>query len=421
MSRTIRDSKLETRAARHRLAPGRKPYFKTLIPSALALAYRRKKKDEPGLWLVRRYVGGERYRIAPLGLADDFQDADERTILSFAEAQRRAHEVYRRADHTPARGSLTVADAIADYVAWLRAHRATADDAERRANKLILPTLGKIKLTDLTTARIVHWRDRMAETPALLRTAPGQKQKYKPQIDKRARRATINRTLTIVRAALNRAFAAGHIDDDTAWRRVKPFENVTAARPGYLSIAEAQRLLNAAEGAFRVLVHGALLTGARYSELAALRTRDYHRGKLHIARSKSGRPRDITLTEEGVAFFSRLILGRGGDDFSFVHNDGTSWRKSEQGRLMRKACARARIEPAVGFHQLRHSWASHAVMNGMPLIVVAKNLGHASTVMVERHYGHLSDTYIDEAVRAHAPRFGAVAAGNVKPLRGGGR
>jgi integrase len=259
----------------------------------------------------------------------------------------------------------------------------------------------------------------MAETPALVRTAPGQKQKYKPAINKRARRASINRTLTTLKAALNRAFSVGHIDDDTAWRRVKPFENVTAARPGYLSIAEAQRLLNASEGAFRVLVHGALLTGARYGELAALRCRDYHRGKLHIARSKSGRPRDITLTEEGVAFFSRLILGRTGDDFIFVHNDGTPWRQSEQGRPMRKACARARIEPAVSFHQLRHSWASHAVMNGMPLIVVAKNLGHASTVMVERHYGHLSDTYIDEAVRAHAPRFGAVAASNVKPLRGG--
>src|SRR5262245_34798642 len=136
MSRTIRDSKLETRAARHRLAPGRKPYFKTLIPSALALAYRRKKKDEPGLWLVRRYIGGERYRIAPLGLADDFQDADEQTILSYAEAQRRAHDHYRRADHSPARGSLTVAAAIADYVDWLRTHRATANDAECRAGKL---------------------------------------------------------------------------------------------------------------------------------------------------------------------------------------------------------------------------------------------------------------------------------------------
>ena len=40
--------------------------------------------------------------------------------------------------------------------------------------------------------------------------------------------------------------------------------------------------------------------------------------------------------------------------------------------------------------QLSGIWASHAVMNGVPLIVVAKNLGHSDTRMVERHYGHLA-------------------------------
>jgi hypothetical protein len=74
VARTIRDAKLETRAARDRLKPGRKPHFKTLIPGKLHLGYRRKRKDEPGQWLVRHYLGGERYRVASLGAADDFQD-----------------------------------------------------------------------------------------------------------------------------------------------------------------------------------------------------------------------------------------------------------------------------------------------------------------------------------------------------------
>ena len=67
---------------------------------------------------------------------------------------------------------------------------------------------------------------------------------------------------------------------------------------------------------------------------------------------------------------------------------------------LRDACRRASISPPVGFHALRHSWASLAVMAGMPLMVVARNLGHASTVMVEKHYGHLSTSYIDHAIRA---------------------
>jgi hypothetical protein len=44
-------------------------------------------------------------------------------------------------------------------------------------------------------------------------------------------------------------------------------------------------------------------------------------------------------------------------------------------------------------------------MNGVPLMVVAKNLGHADTRMVEKHYGHLAPSYVADAIRAGAPRF----------------
>jgi hypothetical protein len=46
-------------------------------------------------------------------------------------------------------------------------------------------------------------------------------------------------------------------------------------------------------------------------------------------------------------------------------------------------------------------------MNGVPLLVVAKNLGHADTRMVEKHYGHLAPSYVADAIRAGAPRFGS--------------
>jgi integrase len=183
-----------------------------------------------------------------------------------------------------------------------------------------------------------------------------------------------------LKAALNKAFAAGHVENDTAWRRIKPFEKVTAARPGFLTVAEAQRLINAADPDFRPLVHGALLTGCRYGELRAMLVRDYGLGKVHVARSKTGRPRDVVLTEEGIKFFDALVVGRAGDAPLFLRGDGAAWRSSQQARPMRDACARAKIKPAVGFHQLRHTWASLAVMNNTPLIVVARNLGHTSTI-----------------------------------------
>src|SRR5260370_10789440 len=87
--RTIRDARLESRAARLRLAPQRQPHWKTVVPARLHLGYRRRQRNLPGTWLLRHYVGEERYRVAPLGLADDFHDAAD-GVIDFAEAQRRA-------------------------------------------------------------------------------------------------------------------------------------------------------------------------------------------------------------------------------------------------------------------------------------------------------------------------------------------
>ena len=73
---------------------------------------------------------------------------------------------------------------------------------------------------------------------------------------------------------------------------------------------------------------------------------------------------------------------------------------------MKDACERGKIDPAASFHVLRHTYASLMIMNGAPLMVVARNLGHADTRMVEKHYGHLAPSYIVDAIRAGAPRFG---------------
>ena len=45
-------------------------------------------------------------------------------------------------------------------------------------------------------------------------------------------------------------------------------------------------------------------------------------------------------------------------------------------------------------------------MNGVPLLVVARNLGHVDSRMVERHYGHLAPNYVADAIRAGAPKYG---------------
>jgi integrase len=257
-----------------------------------------------------------------------------------------------------------------------------------------------------------------------LRTKPGQQQKFRPIAEtdeaQRRRRASANRCLAHLKAALNYAFNDGIVSNDSAWRKVKPFKGADAARIRYLTVAEAKRLLNACEPDFRNLVRAALETGCRYGELTRLSVDDFNPdvGTLAIRTGKTG-ARHVVLTAHGHAFFRQLCLGRGGG-LMFLKDDGSSWRKSHQIRPMKEACHRANIVPPVGIHQLRHTWASLSVMNGVPLLVIAKNLGHADTRMVEKHYGHLAPSYVADAIRAGAPRFGKISASNVKHLEGGG-
>jgi integrase len=428
MPRKVRDSALETRAARSRLRTRHKPYFR-LIEPGLHLGYR-KLPNGPGTWLARRYIGEGRYVVenlrtldGALVIADDYDDSDGERVLNFAQAQRAV-----KGPRT-ARDGLTVADVMAGYLDYLKSDGRSPHairDAHYRADALILPALGVVKVAALAPDRLRRWRDEIATAAPRLRTRPGEDQNYRdaPSDDdgRRARRATANRTWTTLRAALNHAFNDGKIEHDTAWRKVKPFRRVESARVRYLSVAEAKRLTNACDPEFRPLVQAALQTGCRYGELVRLVVADYNSdaGTLAIRRSKTGRPRHIVLTDEGSRLLTALTAGRSGHETMLRKTNGEPWGASHQARPMLEACERARIKPPISFHGLRHTWASLATMAGMPLIVVAKNLGHVDTRMVERHYGHLAPSFIADAIRAAAPRFGIKPETKVVSIKGKG-
>jgi integrase len=412
MPRRVKDATLDTREARGKLKPRGKPYWR-LIEPGLHIGYRRL-KGRAGSWSVRHYLGEQAYKVEPLGVADDLSDADGVAILSYWHAQQKAREQMVARAHTAAgkHGPLTVGDAMDSYIEFLESHRKSASDVRYCDSSVIRPRLGDMLVADLTTEGLQRWHADIAKAPARLRTRPGAKQNHRalstdPE-SKRQRQNTANRQLVMFKAALNRAWRDGKVASNAAWQRVQPFRGVDAARARYLTVAEAQRLVNSCDPDFRALVQAALATGARYGELAALAVHDFNpdTGTIHVRTSKSGKGRHIVLADEGVGLFTRLCTGRAGNELMLLKANGTAWRKSHQRNPMRDACARAHIKPAMGFHGLRHTWASLAVMNGVPLMVVAKNLGHRDTRMVERHYGHLAPSYIADAIRAGAPKFG---------------
>jgi integrase len=128
-------------------------------------------------------------------------------------------------------------------------------------------------------------------------------------------------------------------------------------------------------------VIAALLTGCRDGELGRLECQDFNRdaGTLTIRQSKAGKPRHIPLDAEAQEFLTGCTAGRPPSQRVFLRKDGRPWGKSHQLRPMERACQAGRIDPPIGFHILRHTWASHRVMKGAPLIVVADVLGHSDT------------------------------------------
>jgi integrase len=425
LARRLFDARLDTRNARLRLRQRREPYWRA-ISGGLAIGYR--KGAIGGTWVARHYSAEHGRRYQSIGTADDVADADGTHVLAFSDAQEAARKWF---DHLARhdrgevkRGPHTVRECVEEYLDWLQAHRKTAVDARYRADAHILPAFGEIKCDRLTTAQIQKWLRDLGNSPARLRGKKDAKRTKYRELNSgdpaaiRRRRSSANRILTILKAALNRAWRAGKIGLDEAWRRVQPFGNVDAARVRYLSIAEAKRLINAADPDFRQLVRGALQTGARYGELTRLMVADFNPdvGTVAIQQSKSGQVRHVVLTDEGAGFFRQLSAGRPGSALIFTKADGSAWLKSHQARRIGDACERAKITPPVSFHALRHSWASLSVMAGVPLLVVAKNLGHSDTHMVEKHYGHLASSYVADAIRAGAPRFGKVKPDNVSVI-----
>jgi integrase len=112
-----------------------------------------------------------------------------------------------------------------------------------------------------------------------------------------------------------------------------------------LTIEECRRLINASPPEFRRLVQAALTTGARYGELCRLQARDFDpdSGTVAIQISKTGRPRRIILTNEGVALFRELCAGRASDEILVRRQGGQPWGTSNQAAPMREACLHARI------------------------------------------------------------------------------
>lgn len=409
MPRKIKSSILDTRTARAKLKARGKPYW-VQIGEGLHLGYR--KGASFGKWVKRTYQGDEKYTVETFALADDTLGADGEKTLDFWQAQEvvSGKRVIERREQKKRTG-YTVEQTCIDYVEFL-GDRQSAYEVHRRLKRFVVPEMGDQLVENLKADELRAWHRGLALTGprGIGKVADNEEAKRK-------RKATANRILSNLKSALNHA----HMDGKCglgAWTRVAPFKGVDKPRDRYLEPDECQRLLNAADAELRILIRAGLETGARAQELARLRVADFSLSleTLHVRKTKTAKPRRIELTDEGVEFFKSLAVGRAQDAPLL----GREWPRDSYRNSLKKAIRAARLGGEICFHTLRHTWASLSIMEGVPTMVVAQNMGHKDTRMVERIYGHLANTYVREAIRRSAPRFGVVdEPSKVTPMASG--
>ncbi|WP_338691653.1 tyrosine-type recombinase/integrase [Bradyrhizobium sp. 26S5] len=426
MARSARHSSLETRTARARLKVRRTPYF-AKIAKGLRLGYYRGANS--GSWVASFYCGAKGYVTKAIGAADDTVDANGATVFDFWQAQDQSRTWAERQRLVVAgivrNGPYTIKDAVEDYLSGTAAEKkpAAVKGAKYVFDAWILPELGSLKIDEVTTEKLVRWRNKIATAPKRVRTKRGAAEQATHETAddddaRRGRKATANRILTMLKAALNRAFYADRVASDSAWRKVKPFKNVDGPIVRYLNLREARRLVDVCPQDFRKLIEAALYTGCRYAELGRLKYEDYNNdsGTLSVRLSK-GKNRHVFLTEEGKQAFRQWTANLEAGKRIFLRRDGKPWGTSHQQRPLDEASDLAGIAPAVNFHILRHTHASYLAMAGVPMAVIAKQLGHADTRMTEKHYAHLAPSYVAQTIRENFPVLGLSAFGQVAQFR----
>lgn len=317
-------------------------------------------------WIVRRRAQGRSARISigsypDIGVKEARRAASSITAVRPSASPRTLRFGAFCAEHERRHGLMLKPSGLRTYRSYVRTQ--------------LLPVFGRRHLDRITRVEVVRWFERYSAR------SPG----------------GANRALGIFGQMLECAKRWDRLPSD--W--INPVngirENRRRAIGGFLSKAQMARLGTAlaarsARGCTAAEVLWALmLTGCRVGELLDLRWGDVLPDRLRLRDSKTG-PREVPLGSAAARFFKacRRRLGRdqGSNARVFTFDKvGGYERVRTVWRSVRKA---AGLPPTLRVHDLRHSFASHAVMAGESLFVVSRLLGHRR-VQTTARYAHLAD------------------------------
>src|SRR6476646_8865219 len=163
MARRVSFGALESRCARLRLKIRRRPYSGPSLARGILLMYRRNRTN--GTWVLKVSDGHGAYWTKGFALADDFEDADGRNVLTFHQAQEQAKKLARGGDGNAGTTPITVDGALNAYNTDLTARSANPYNAEWPRVHLTSALLSK-PVALLGSTELKNWRDGLLGTLA---------------------------------------------------------------------------------------------------------------------------------------------------------------------------------------------------------------------------------------------------------------
>lgn len=208
--------------------------------------------------------------------------------------------------------------------------------------------------------------------------------------------ATINRSLACLKSLFNKAIAWGKYHSVNPVSRVKMFKE-NNKRMRFLEKEEIHKLINNCDGHLRPIVIVALNTGMRFGELMSLKWTDidYERHIIYLERTKNDEKRQSPMNDV-VCDALMNIPKHSSSPYIFTSHKSNKNPYTTVKKSFFTALKKSDINN-FHFHDLRHTFASHLVMNGVDLNTVRELLGHKSINMTLR-YAHLSPNHKQKAV-----------------------
>ena len=202
--------------------------------------------------------------------------------------------------------------------------------------------------------------------------------------------STISRKLAAVKSLLTFGYRVGVLKVNVG-SLVKLPKGKERLAERILSPSEVRAMIELTENLRdRVLIRFLYATGARVSEICALKWRDVQEvadGRAQVSLlGKGGKTRVVVFSGEMWELLRQLRDGAGLNDPLFrSRKQKGHLDPSQVNRIVRKAAKRAGLEAKVSPHWLRHSHASHSLERGASLQLVKESLGHSHIAMTERY------------------------------------